>query len=331
LHKTAQTHTKDFKINMQKISYCDLHCDTVTKCLDAGANFFNGNLHSSIKNLTLSGATAQCFAIFTEGANAKDYFFKCLKFYSEQIIKNERYLAPVTNFSEYKTARKNKKIACVLTVENLGFIGEDLSLINRLKKLGVCMASLVWNNKNSLASPNLVCENGKANPFKRCNAGLTDLGKSAIKALCENKIIIDISHLSDGGVNEILSSVRLPVVASHSNAFSVRRVSRNLQDSQIKKIADLGGVVGVNFCRAFLGKGDAFNAILKHINHLILVGGEEVVAFGSDFDGITAPKKLQSAKKMPNLLSFLRKRLPARVCEKLFYKNFERVFKEVRG
>ena len=176
---------------MQKINYFDLHCDTLTRCYDAGENFFNGNLHSSVKNLLLSGATAQCFAIFTEGQNAKQNFFKYLNFYFDQINKNERYLAPVVNYSQYLRAKSQGKISALLTVENLGFIGEDLSILYKLKDFGVCMASLVWNNKNSLASPNLIWQNGKPNFLKRCKQGLTDLGKQAVEILDENKIIID--------------------------------------------------------------------------------------------------------------------------------------------
>ena len=90
-----------------------------------------------------------------------------------------------------------KKVrAGILTVENLGFI-EDVSQLEFLFAAGVKMASLVWNNKNQFASPNLVFENGLPQFEKRVDEGLSGLGKEAVERLDYNKIIIDISHLSD--------------------------------------------------------------------------------------------------------------------------------------
>ena len=71
------------------------------------------------------------------------------------------------------------------------------------------------------------------------------------------KIIVDISHLSDGGADEILEGRKIPLVASHSNARAVCGNPRNLTDEQIKKIADCGGVIGINFYKKFLGEGGA--------------------------------------------------------------------------
>ena len=121
------------------------------------------------------------------------------------------------------------------------------------------------------------------------------------------------------------------MVASHSNAQNVLNVCRNLSDELIKKIADCGGVIGVNFCKDFLGE-PAFGFALKHILHIINTGGEDVVALGSDFDGIPVNPELPDCTAVPKLLRYLEDNgIPAKAVEKIAYKNFFRVFKEVCG
>lgn len=143
--------------------------------------------------------------------------------------------APISNFNDFTRCESEGKVGVILTVENLGFIGADLEKIDVLKKDGVRMASLVWNNKNQFASPNLVFENGLPQFEKRVDEGLSGLGKEAVERLDYNKIIIDISHLSDGGARDILQGRKIPAVASHSNAQKIIDVSRNLSDELIKK------------------------------------------------------------------------------------------------
>ena len=134
----------------------------------------------------------------------------------------------------------------------------------------------------------------------------------------------------------MLTGRKIPLVASHSNAAADCNVSRNLTDAQIKKIAGCGGVIGVNFCKDFLtdknGIFNAFDAVYRHISRILAVGGEDVPAFGSDFDGIPAYKELEDCTRMPALLNYLNLRgLKSSVLEKMCTLNFIRVFKEVIG
>lgn len=306
------------------MKYIDLHCDTLTVCADKGKNLLNCDLQTDLLKLQKGGCFAQCFAIFTDGNGAREKFKSYLEFYKNALAENFQFIKPVLSTADF-----GEKLGSILTVENLGFIGEDISYIDRLAKEGVKMASLVWNNENALACPNLIFENGLPLFEKREMRGLTKLGKEAVERLDSNKIIIDISHLSDGGALEILDGRKIPVVASHSNAAEVCNVSRNLTDYLIKKIADCGGVVGVNFCHDFLGD-EAFESVYKHLQHLIKVGGEDIIALGSDFDGIPECEGLEECTKMSNLFVFLEgKGFSRSVLEKLAYKNFLRVFKEV--
>lgn len=311
--------------------YVDMHADTLTVASDSGFGLEENDGQVSFQKLKKSNCAAQCFAIFTDGGDAAFNFEKYLDFYRLNMSKLRHIAAPIDNFADILRCKNEGKVGCILTVENLGFIGSDLKRIDLLKEAGVKMASLVWNNKNQFASPNLVFENGFPQFEKRVEEGLSALGREAVERLDKNKMIIDISHLSDGGAYGILKNRKIPVVASHSNAQSVLNVSRNLSDELIKKIAGCGGVIGINFCKDFLGE-PAFEYALKHIRHIITVGGEEVIALGSDFDGIPVNPDIPDCTRVPALLEYLLKNgLPHETVEKLAHKNFFRVFKEVCG
>lgn len=311
--------------------YTDMHTDTLTACADGGFNIVGYDGQTNLTKLQKSSCAAQCFAIFTEGETAASDFERYLSFYKQNMPKLRHIAAPITNYDDILRCEEEGKVGVILTVENLGFIDSDIDKIDHLKKEGVKMASLVWNNKNQFASPNLVFKDGIPQFETRVDEGLTDLGKQAVERLDNNKIIIDISHLSDGGARDILSGRKTPIVASHSNAQSVLNVCRNLSDELIKKVADCGGVIGINFCKDFLGE-PAFGFVLNHLRHIINVGGEDVIAIGSDFDGIPVNPDIPDCTHVPALLTFLLESgLPYKTVEKFAYKNFFRVFKEVCG
>lgn len=308
-----------------------MHTDTLTACSDSGSDLVGFEGQTNLLKLKNGNCAAQCFAIFTEGESAASDFEKYLSFYKQNMPKLRHIAAPIANYADVLRCVEEGKVGVILTVENLGFIGSDLETIDCLNREGVKMASLVWNNKNQFASPNLVFENGLPLFENRVDEELTPLGRQAVERLDYNKIIIDISHLSDGGARDIFEGRKTPIVASHSNAQSVLNVCRNLSDELIKKIAGCGGVIGINFCKDFLG-APAFDSVLKNIRHLINAGGEDVIAIGSDFDGIPVNPDIPDCTSVPALLNYLSENgLPYKTVEKFAYKNFFRVFKEVCG
>lgn len=313
------------------MKYIDLHCDSVTACCNAGENFarFSGQVNA--EKLKSSGCLAQCFAIFTEGENAAEDFKKFSAFYNA-LLKENPHLTPAYCLSDVLKAQICGKTAAILTVENAGFLKGDISGFARLAKDGVKMLSLVWNNPNAFAYPNLIW-NGNIPDFEaREKRGLTNSGKEAVEELNRLKIIIDISHLSDGGADDVLALSKAPIVASHSNTHAVCPVSRNLTDGQLKKLADKGGVTGLNFCKDFVGGEDIFASLLAHYNHIVNVAGEDAVSLGSDFDGIPRYKQMDDCTFVPKLLEYFRENgVSEKRLEKFAYANFLRVFGEVVG
>ncbi len=297
------------------MNYVDLHCDSATACFDRGYALSDGSLHVNAEKLRTSGCIAQCFAIFTDGLNARADFYKYLNFFLTSV--GECNATLVNSYKGLISCAQSKKTGAILTVENLGFTDGDPLEITALKDKGAVMASLVWNNENGLAYPN------------GSSGGLKEKGRQTVELLDSLKIIVDLSHLSDRGVDEILKNRTIPTVASHSNARGVTAVPRNLTDKHIRGIADCGGVIGINFCKKFLGAGEPFECVLRHIKHIIKVGGEEAVCFGSDFDGIPAVEGLEGCERMPSLIGYISDNLGERVARKLCFENFARVLKEV--
>lgn len=292
----------------------DLHCDSLTsKPPFAQLNPYGLRAEKAF----------QCFAAFTEKDEAAAYAAAEKLFY--ETFTPEKGFKTVKSFSDLIYARKHNLACCALTCENIGFTGGVYGEILRLKKDGVIMASLVWNKENLLAFPNVRSDG------KREKRGLKKAGFEALEALKSLKIIVDISHLSDGGAEQVLRSGAI-VVASHSGCNAVCRNARNLTDSQLKKIALAGGVVGINFYEKFLGGDGGFAAVAAHLKHIVKVAGEDTPAFGSDWDGAPADKIKITPKDLPALYEYLKKEgFSPRILDKLYYKNFIGVLKRTES
>lgn len=163
-------------------------------------------------------------------------------------------------------------------------------------------------------------------------AGLTAQGKSLIARANALQMLIDVSHMNEKAFWDTARLSSAPLVASHSNAHARCPQPRNLTDAQLTAIAASQGIVGVNFGNAFLrpdGKRDAdtpLTEIVQHIDHLIRVMGEDYVAFGSDFDGITPPEALGDVSGLPRLLATLAQAgYNNDLLEKLAWGNWQRV------
>ena len=133
--------------------------------------------------------------------------------------------------------------------------------------LGIRFITLTWNFENSIGYPN--------KNFKYKDMGLKDKGKELVVEMENLGIIPDCSHLSDGGFYDLVDICKKPFIATHSNARAVTNHSRNLTDDMIVKLADKGGVMGLNFCSGFLGeaKVSTIDSMVAHLKHIRNVGG----------------------------------------------------------
>lgn len=307
----------------------DLHCDTMSKIIisEKETGLKENDFQVDLKKLLKADSLAQFFALYIDIEEKDNYFEYCLemldRFYQE-LKKNNEKIAIARNYEEMMQNERNGKISAFLTIEEGGILKGKLYNLRNFYRLGVRLITLTWNYPNQIGYPNYKKE--------YMTKGLTPFGKDVVREMNRLGMIIDVSHLSDQGFFDVASISTKPFIASHSNARSVRNHPRNLTDEMIKILAEKGGVMGINFCANFLGNNavSRIEDIVVHIKHIRKVGGIDVIAIGSDYDGINCQLEICNIGEMNKLLNALEKNgFSSEEIEKIFFKNAKRVIKEV--
>lgn len=169
------------------------------------------------------------------------------------------------------------------------------------QRLRLRMIALTWNFENEIGHP--ACEGPKG--------GLKPFGLELLKAMDREGILPDASHLNEAGFWDICEHAALPPIASHSNCRWLCDVPRNLRKEQVRAIIERGGFIGINFYGNFLSEGGTatMDDVVRHIDALCEMGAEDVIGFGSDFDGIDVwPEGLAHPGEFGNVLDALRRR-----------------------
>ncbi len=287
----------------------DLHCDSISRCLDGNGSLLKNNFHLDLERGSVFENWVQTFAIFVHDdykeQSAYDRFLSQYNFFLEQIEKSQGKLVLLGD--------SVKKGVCnaVLSVENGSMLEYDIDRVAQLANIGVRFLTLCWNGENQIC--------GGADTDK----GLTDFGAQVVKECEQNKIIVDVSHMSEKSFFEVCKIAQKPVVATHSNAKSVHNHRRNLTDAQIEQISEMGGLVGVNLYPLFLnGTQDATtDDILRHIDHLLNKAGENKVAIGTDFDGADMPSQINSIERLEIIYKSVVKFYDENLAQAIFYNN----------
>lgn len=300
----------------------DMHCDTLLGGSHKQLDLVNDQLHISLDKLGGFSRYVQCFAVFIpdqfRGQGAIDFFDRTFAYYKAQ---TEKYADKMEWIRSGKELDEPKKpITGILTIEGGCALAGDLSRVKLLKDQGVAMMTLTWNGPNELG-----CGTSK-------NEGLTEFGKEAIREMERVGMLVDLSHISDAGFEDACSVAKKPLIASHSNSRAVCGHIRNVTDAQFKEYVKRGGLVGLNYARDFIcdepEKAD-FEWLYRHIEHFLSLGGEKVVALGSDFDGAHVPDCLNSAEKNADFYEYLlKKNLNEDLVRDIFFENASRVFQE---
>jgi membrane dipeptidase len=210
--------------------------------------------------------------------------------------------------AEIETAQANQVIAGVMHMEGAEAIDPGCDALHAFHAMGLRSLGPVWSRPTIF---------GHGVPFAfpstpDTGPGLTEAGKRLVRECNALKVLIDLSHLNEKGVEDVARLSDAPLVATHSNAHAITPSSRNLTDRQLAMIRDSGGMVGLNFATVFLrpdGRRDpamGWEAVLRHLDHLIGQLGEDHVGFGSDFDGATVPDGIADVTGLPRLIAALR-------------------------
>ena len=183
------------------------------------------------------------------------------------------------------------------------------------------LIALTWNYTNQIGTPAAV----------NADDGLTPFGFEFLKEMDRRGICADVSHLNEAGFWNVIDRAEVPPVASHSDCRWLCEHPRNLKKEQVKALIERKGFIGVNFFSTFLQENSeaTIEDVLNHIDEVCQMGGEEIVGFGSDFDGISIwPEGLANPSDFPALIERLRGRgYSEAALEKIAGLNYWRVLK----
>ncbi len=316
--------------------YIDFHCDTIIKYIENNKpkEIMSGkNSDINLQGLLDNDVKAQFMAIYLYNKDYDDapnlgditdweYIELCVE-YLRKIEEENSSVRLVKNYKDYIDSKEDRKLSLFTTIED-GRCVKEVSDVEKLKDLGISLVTLLWNYENSLGFPH-------SSKIVETNKGLKKLGIEVVKEMNDKGIIIDVSHLSDGGFWDVYKNTDSSFVASHSNSRAIQNHSRNLTDDQIKAIGNKGGIVGFNVFPNFTNGTEkaSFKDYEKHISHIVEVGGEDIISWGTDFDGINGDYSINSPYKIMEFMDYLNLHgFDSSFIEKMAFKNAERFLKE---
>lgn len=229
----------------------DLHCDTITE-IQAGINLLekNSSGHLDINRLKEGNIGVQIFACFISSMLPQDKSWqeveKLINLTIETCNQFSEYLELVITSKELEKVLTSNKTGIMIAVENGHAIENNLSNLEKMRRLGVSYLTLTHSKNLDWAA---------SSGEEKCDFdGLTKFGEKVVNVMNEIGMIIDVSHVHESTFWDVAKISRRPFIASHSNASAICDISRNLTDDQIKAVADSGGMVGINFFPGFLDK-----------------------------------------------------------------------------
>ena len=324
------------------MQFIDMHCDSLMQLLTL--NQKEADLKDSavtsvdFTRMKAGGQLAQFFAVFLppqEGFRMlnitplpdEEYIKTLASFLFQNVKKHQDLICMAYNGEDVERNLSAGKMSAVLTMEEGRAVDGKLENLKRFYDMGFRALSLTWNFPNCFGSPN-------SREEKIMRAGLTPFGREAVSYMQELGMLVDVSHLSEGGFYDVADICKKPFAATHSNCTALCPHPRNLTDDQIRVLGNAGGVTGINFAPEFLNedmtsKTSTAPRMAMHARHIADVGGVECVGIGSDLDGIFGNLEISDCSKMQLLADALEKEgFTGSEIEKIFYRNVLRVMKD---
>ena len=286
----------------------DLHCDTPYRLFKDKKHLQNNDLHVSLEKAEIFERYIQCAAVWSDSdlcdCDCLDFFYKA----------SENFEKEAGGFIKTKKELENAKLGFILTVEDSRLLCGDIKNLQSLYNRGVRVLTLLWGGKSIIGS-----SWNETGP-------LSDFGKEVLCECFNMGIIPDLSHANDEAISFMLdyaSQRHKPVIATHSNSRSVHRHLRNLTDENARRIADLGGIIGISLFPPHLkGERAEISDIIGHIDHYLNVLGQASPCLGCDLDGIAStPEGISHIGDLARLYDALSKKHGTAVTDSVFYNN----------
>lgn len=230
--------------------------------------------------------------------------------------------------ADYERAKARGHVASFVSMQGGNGLARSLDSLDKIPDDLVHRITVVHMTPSKIGWPN-------SSPVT-ADRPLTAFGRDFVQRMQEKRILVDLSHINRGGFWDALAVTdpAIPPVVTHTGLAGVKPLWRNIDDDQVRAIAERGGTVGIVFNTYFLA--GTFSAkiadLVRHIKHGIDVAGEDHVSLGSDYDGgILLPRDLPDITFQPRIVEeMLRQGISETQCRKVLGSNFLRVLREVR-
>src|SRR5213595_1127647 len=240
------------------------------------------------------------------------------------------------SYQEILHARKDRKIALLITMEGVEPLGTDLELLRVFYELGVRAIGLTHARRNAAGDGGVFAPSGSTRD------GLTGFGRDVVRQCEAIGVIVDLAHISPAGFEDILAITTKPPIVSHTNARRYYDIERNISDEQIKMIGKRRGVIGVNSVLVSAAKEEStLDRYIDHIEYIVNLIGIDGVGIGFDFFEFvyrqwpeSRQKELATKFTTPHFISDLRNHSHARnLTRHLIERGFsdEQIEKILRG
>jgi membrane dipeptidase len=328
----------------------DAHADSLQRALDLGHDLgVRGPGHLDIERGLEGGLGALVFVSWVDPKfiergphGAKDRTVGLLREFHRLIERHPERVGFAGNSDQLESLRARGALAGIPGIEGGHSIENSLDELERFFAHGIRVMTLVWNNHLTWIRS---CQSGAGSEVPD---GLSSFGVEVVERMNELGMVVDLSHAGRQAFFDALDASDQPVIASHSGCNKIRQHQRNLDDDQLRALAQNGGVVGIVFCTAFLDaeardedarvrESQVFKAlastneaeqwvreseflqrearplsierVLDHACHAIEIAGVDHVGVGSDYDGIQrTPQGLESAACYMNFAEGLMRR-----------------------
>lgn len=250
----GRSHAQAYKKIHYKAILVDTHNDIISTCIDGGYHFdenLKGRTYSDLQRMKEAGVDVQIFSVWCDGEQKNPFAFanREIDTLYAWCNRNPDKMMLVKTPQELAQAVKQHKLACMMGVEGGHMIENDLNKLDSLYNREVRYMTLTWNNSNSWSTSAM---EETHDSLLHQPKGLSDFGKQVVKRMNELGMMVDLSHVGEQTFWDAINTTSKPVIVSHSCAYSLCPVFRNLKDDQIKAVGKNGGVICLNFYSGFV-------------------------------------------------------------------------------
>lgn len=305
---------------MENLSLFDLHCDTAGEMLATGQPLGENSLAVSLSKATAFCQYVQVMALWANDRLSDAEGWRQVRRMVQNLKKDPAVANGDVGLGTVCPERADG-VSLLLGLEDARVLELHPERVDELFEMGVRIFTPLWRG--------VTCIGGAHDT----NEGLTDFGELAVRRALERGMVPDISHASVASADEMFdlaAEYSRPVVASHSNAYAVTPVSRNLRDEQIRAVVNSRGLIGLNLYTAFLASDHPATVtdVLRHAEYFLSHGAEHALALGCDMDGADLPQDLHDLAALPALAEcFLRHNYSESLVRNIFFENAYRVLR----